>query len=818
MTYTSPAAYLDTSLKAFYDFGDSYLYKDISPTGVFVQNYIDPELDEEGNRIPVPDNSFSSNKTISVEPEILNHSVEIIQEFGVDVEPSFINTGFFIGDTSNITGHFNGRYSSLGANFESTAILIHKSRNFNPKQTSYILSHTKVSQGTEILFSCLNKNQNSGFEIGINDANKLYIEYPESYGTQTVTLNTINDNKNIYFLDVDLENNKAVLGRWDGFQEEIEEKAFYYQLCDCFKSTGMDWVIGSGVYRGEEGINFQDYPYKCTSFIDKFACFDGFLSRANKKDFVKSFYESLQYIPRVYEEYQGGIIGYNNVIDYTVSGIVEYQDVITGYKSYNVDYTSETYTELIGTVQKGESYYEYDSDFENNLKTGEENASGLYIAYTATEEIENVITGFEIGFTGASYVWSDQGVGAEPLYYHSGVSGKLYDVYRSEPIYADSREIIKERGSYIMSGEYPLQFPDGENGYGPTRYTFLGARDERDDYLEHYQGVNMFSINNFADIEVFNKFTPEAAISLSSDVEYEYKHISLYINGVSQTAGDLEFVNDGCNITQDKWDLTSGDFGIYEWPENNLDIGINKIYYNDQNISLLVDHPLIDIVSEQPGTGHYATFEQYSNSELFNLIVPGGSDKVFFNGQKLVEGKDYYFDSQDRFNLSNPSNFFEGVAGYFSIEKDFILDDDNLIFDKVRGTAVFDIANGSPCVPGSNVTYMNGIRLDPKAYIYHGDYDLITQNKSFIMETESNTVYNTSATYADTTPREMHLFEIPEFGPVWLLDNSVDEYGNIVDQYGNVKIPMDRRSFDRNEQFDLLIPSKKVVELSFEDQ
>lgn len=369
-----------------------------------------------------------------------------------------------------------------------------------------------------------------------------------------------------------------------------------------------------------------------------------------------------------------------------------------------------------------------------------------------------------------------------------------------------------------MSGAYPLQFPDGENGYGPTRYTFLGARNERDDYLEHYQGVNMFSINNFADIEVFNKFSPEAAVSLSSDVEYEYKNISLYINGLSQTAGNLEFVDDGCNLTQDKWNLISGDFGIYDWPENNLDIGINKVYYNDENISLIVDHPLIDIVSEEPGTGHFATFEEYSDPSSLNLIVPGGSDKVFFNGQKLVSGQAFYFDSEDRLNLTNPSNFYEQVDGYFSIERDFILDDDNLIFDKVNGKAVFNIVNSSPCVPGSTVTYMNGIRLDPKAYIYHGDYDLISQDKSFIMETESNTVYNNSAAYADTTPREMHLFELPEFGPNWALEDSVDEYGNIVDEYGNIKVSHQRRSRGRNQEFQIYLPSRKIIDLTFGDE
>lgn len=824
MSFTNPAAYSNTSLQSFFDFTKGDLYKDINPTELSIQNYLEPSLDENGEKIKLPDNKFDSQKVICSDLNKLNNSIELMQEYGIDVAPSYFNSGMFIGDSSNVTGHFSNNYSSLGANFNSSAVLIQNSREFMHGQSCYFFSHTKQSKGSEILFSSLNKNEDLGFEVGLNDANKLYIEYPETYGTQTLTLNTINDNKNIYYVEIDLINNKLVLGRWDGFQEIFEKKTCYFRACECFKSNGMDWVVGSGTYMGEDGINLNSEPYKCKGFIDKFAYFDGFISDATKEEFVRTFYENLEYSPRTYEKYQGGIIGYNNVIDHTVSGIVEYEDIITGYKNYNVDYDVTGISELVGDVSKGQVYYDFDSEFEASLKTGFTSTSGIYIEKQAEENLLSVVTGFVESTNTYSYSWSDEGPHSEPLYYHSGVSGKLYDVYRSEPIYAEEREIITDKGSYIMSGAYPLLFPDNENGFGPTNYTYLGARNKRVDYLEHYQGINTFSVDNFADIEVFNKFKPETAISLSSDLEYEYKNISLYINGVSQSWGPLEFVDDNCNLIQDKWELTSGDFGVYQWPEGSLDVGINKIYYNDENISLLVDHPLIDVVSGSPGTGVFVNEGSsfIDNGFVDQEISDEEFDKVFFNGQKLNKDIDYYYDSNDVLQLINSNGFFDDVTGWFHSEKDFIRDEDCIEHNKIRGLAEFDISYINPFIPGSNVSYLNGIRLDPKSYVSHGDYDLINPSKEFIMETESITVYNNTATYSDTDPPVMNLFQMPEFSEDWALEDTVDEAGNIVDAEGNIRVESSRRSASRGggdvaEANRGYLPSRKIVEIDFSE-
>ena len=823
MSYTNPSAYENTYLQAYYDFSHSGFYNNIANKSCYVYDSRPPEVDSSGNYIPRDEIYYNSDKAVVNNFQDYNSTIELIQEYGVDVELASYNSGFFIGDYSNVTGHFNQGYSSLGANFSGCAISINNSRNFTHGESTFIFSYTKKSKKPEILFSSINKYTNLGFEIGVNSANKLYLEWTEDYGSQVATLNTVNYNKNIYVVDIDTLNNKLVLSRWDGFEERLLSKSIYFEACECFKGNNLSWIVGSGTYRGDEGINYQDEPYKCESYIDKFLYFNGPLADHSKVDFIKSLYEQVDYLPRLYENYERGIIGYEKSIDYSVSGIVKYEDVITGYKNYIADYSQIISHEMKGSISAGDKYYELDTEYVDNLNVGgNPNISGIYITKTAPGNLSNVITGFNNTFENKQYSWSDIGISSEPLYYHSGIEGKLYDVYKYDPIYSEPGTFLKDNGEYMMSGVFPLIAPDGENGFGPTRYTYLGARNKRTDYLEHFQGINPFSINNFADIESFNKFDPAISVSFSSDLEYDYNKIALYVNGVSQSWGELKFIDDDCNTSQDRWELVSGNFGIYNWPIGNVDVGINKIMYNDNNISLLVDHPVVDVLEDVPSTGVWANYEMYSQwTGGFGKQIEK-ADKIFFNGQKLISGESYYFDEFDNFQMVDPDNFFGQSSGYFYSERSFYRDEDNTFHEIERGREMFDLKKEKPFIPYSNVSYLNGIRLDPKAHIYHSDVDLLEQGKAFIIETESFTTYNNSVTYSDQQPTEMNLYESPEYGENWALEYVLDDAGNIVDtSTENTKVIKNKQVRSRRSrkgsvtEKKLYENSKKIADIAF---
>jgi hypothetical protein len=808
MSYTNPSAYSNTYLQAFYDFTSGHYYNNVDNFDVSV--WSSSNLGYE--------NSYISDKAIMCDFEQSNDSIELIQEYGIDVELSSINSGMFIGDYSNVTGHFNSGYSSLGANFQDCALYIKNSRNFNHGSSTFIFSYTKKDTKPEILFSSINKDTDIGFEIGVNSANKLYLEWPEEHGTQVITLNTVNYNKNIYVIDIDININKLVLSRWDGFEEILLSKVVNFKNCDCFKGGNLDWVIGSGVYRGDEGINSQPEPYKCESYIDKFLYFNGFLAQDSKIDFIKSFYEKINYNPRLYEDINSGITGYNKVLDYSVSGVTGYADVITGYKEYSSNYTSLISEELRGNASIGDTYYEFDSSYQDNLnELGGPLTSGIYLEKITNSNLTEVITGFSSTEYDTEYSWSDVGVEKEPLYYHSGVSGKLYDVYRHEPIYADSREQLKEKGSYVMSGIFPIEHLYGEMGYGANKYTYLGARNKRTDYLEHFQGVNQFSIASFADIDIFNGFTLPFSITMSSDLSYDFNKIALYINGVSQSWGDLKFEDDKCSPNQDLWSLPSGNFGIYQWDEDDIKAGINKILYNDENISLTVDHPVVDVLTDIPSTGVWLDYEKYSSYETNNESLLPEGNKLFFNGQKLISGQSYYFNPDGNFRIIDSDGFFANASGYFHSESSFHEDLDSNYREVIRGLASYDINPVKSFIPGSCVSFLNGVRLDPKAYLYHSDVDLIKQGEGLIVETESFTAYNNSVTNQDQLPTEMELYELPKYDKNWALRNVLDESGNIVDISGSEKI-ITTRSTRRSSARDAVVyeNSKEISELTFD--
>ena len=133
-----------------------------------------------------------------------SNCLEILDVAGYNVDPVYENSGEFIGDDSNVTGHFLGGYSSLGANFSDCAIKVKNSESFTHGNSTFIFSQTKNTKDPEILFSSFDGDQ-KGFEFGLNSANKLFIQYKESHGPQMVTFNNVPDKKNIYAVSIDSE-------------------------------------------------------------------------------------------------------------------------------------------------------------------------------------------------------------------------------------------------------------------------------------------------------------------------------------------------------------------------------------------------------------------------------------------------------------------------------------------------------------------------------------------------------------------------------------------------------------------------------------
>ena len=83
MSYTNPSAYSNTYLQAFYDFTSGHYYNNVDNFDVSV--WSSSNLGYE--------NSYISDKAIMCDFEQSNDSIELIQEYGIDVELSSINSG-----------------------------------------------------------------------------------------------------------------------------------------------------------------------------------------------------------------------------------------------------------------------------------------------------------------------------------------------------------------------------------------------------------------------------------------------------------------------------------------------------------------------------------------------------------------------------------------------------------------------------------------------------------------------------------------------------------------------------------------------------
>ena len=627
--------------------------------------------------------------------------------------------GQILGNTLNATGHFSEGSGSKGFFFEGQSYInIADAGSQDYENYSFIFSQEKVSVDPEIIFSNFQNDINDpkGFEFGINAANKLYFEYINSSGSNVFTLNTIAHKKNIYSVEINKEAGRLNLSWWNPYEEDFDSQSFYIDSNYIIKSDS--WNIGSGSYSS----------MSCNGYVDRFLFFDNLVGSTEKELICRSMYQNMEYIDPVPGVISGAITGYSQTLDETVSGITGYETIITGYTGNEKFYERVTGYNLYGTAISGEYIYELDSDIYTNFDLYEESITGIYKVVEVDSPTYGV-TGFESGIKTESYYWDER-----PLYFYSGVSGELYKTYIDEPLTGDDFYYRTAEGSYSLSGKFPLVSFDGENGYGPRSHTYLGARNSLKDLIETQKGINLFSVNNFAGVNFLEKFKTQPLVFMPSDVDFNYEDAALYINGVSQSKGVVSTAIDGKK--QKYFYVENGSFAPI----------VNEVYehspfyaiYEDAHLSLIVDSPVVDVLS--PYSPQYLKIEQLSQylDAPFAEINPAGA-KVFFNGKKLYEGIDYINDG----GKLDPIGDLLQITGVYSTEGGWRFDDESLDVSRVTGYGEYDMSSAQPFIMGSIASSLNGIKLDPKSFIYHdSSIDLLSQGYAFIVENEMQDVYN----------------------------------------------------------------------------
>lgn len=741
--------------------------------------------------------NFSAGSTYENDYIISNHEDVspslLLKELRFGNEDSYNYSGQFKGDYSLATGHFVDGFSSRGANFDKKTYIEVKEKNANDTVAgTFIVSCEKKSQGTEILFSNYNKDSVNpkGFEFGINDANKLFFECNSSSGPRVFVLNNIPHKKNIFCVSVSADKSLVTLGWWDAYLQEFDNQTF--SVDPGYLKGSSDWLIGSGQYQGELGINYSSNGYPFDGYIDKFIHFDSALIDDDQKIIAKSFYENFNFIDETSGTFPTYVTGYTETLDSIVMGVTGYEMKITGYTPAETrEYKYITGKNIYGAVNIGDTYYTLDHEV-NTGGVKIDVATGIYNTLTATSYMPSEIIGFETGYKYETY----ESYPAQPMYYWSGVKGELYRTYNHSPLYSDPINYKLTDSYYNLSGNIPIVMSDGLNGYGPRSYTYLGARTPSLDFVETKKGINMFSINNFAGVSPKTKFK-NPVIEWEHDLSFGTEAVSLLVNGVTKQNGDIEEYEDE-NFDK-HFRVINGEFSVFE-PIYDQDFSILHLGYTDENLSLYIDDPVIDILQTGVGMSNQSLVitDTSEYGSPFSEIDP--TDKnVFFNGQKIYEGVDYTNSS----GKLNPIGDILNMTGTFHTTNDFNYDLDAVVTSSHSGLGAYDIHESSPFLIDSFVTYLNGIRLDPKAYIYHDkDVDLLDQGKDFIVENQSMQIY--------------HNYDIDRssFDPVseggivitgndFAIKGTANESGLVLDENHEVVFGALERSFDVDEITDI---------------
>jgi hypothetical protein len=234
----------------------------------------------------------------------------------------------FTGDSSG-SGFFNGQY-----------IEIKNSDNITSESATIIFSQKKTGSSNGIIFSHLDPDGPSGWEIGINEANKYYFkhfingtpyyDFLDCYmADQNMCAVSVGQNGTckLHRLNFSKKPKESIFDKYLTEEERKMKPQYYETDNETFYmpqhtiSNGQNWRIGSG-----------EFLYK--GYLDRFLYFDKELADEKIREFMNAIYTEVEYIEPVSGQVSGEITGYTKV-GVSVSG-----DISSGFTPVSSNYNS----------------------------------------------------------------------------------------------------------------------------------------------------------------------------------------------------------------------------------------------------------------------------------------------------------------------------------------------------------------------------------------------------------------------------------------------------------------------------------------------
>ena len=673
------------------------------------------------------------NKTI--EDLGLDNSLKIFYDFN-DYSGSYINSielgeSNYSGNIVNHNTNFTGQSSGSGF-FNGQYIEIENTSGIASENATILFSQQKTGTSNGVIFSHMDANGPSGWEIGINEANKYYFKNHVNGSPTHSTLPSYLHDKNICAFTIGefgfgelfrLNFEKPQLSNSvdELFQETTPESQIVYHQFDTQSfnvlshsvSNGSSWRIGSGEFLYE-------------GYIDYFMYFDQKLNDDQLRKIVHSMHSDYTITPEVSGTISGSVTGYA-ISGTEVSGEVGKPWVSTGQRDKTGYYTYESgieltgcvgisgivyvpYTgisEISGTNQIGQTIYREVHNLSNIFEitggftsTGLSNYessgdywhfsgnSGTFKGLSSTGPNDTIfgITGFDIvtvtGYTSGQKF---------EQYTTGSTSGKLYDVY--------TKSGIREPDiNYLATGEEIVYGSNTNPEYFADSISLIDQSNEEYFYEIVYDVDESETINNSSPISLNTKYN-----KLTSRLTgiFDPHYMNYAVNGVSSFTGLARLSKNEYNFPL--INIESGFFvsGSEVFPEVNLEQQDNALY--DIIHSGDKDNLVIDDVAD------------YSNRPFTDFDFANAD--VFLNGVKLYSGIDYI----DNGGFYPINNSIQVTGVYFT-------------YPKYSGAQSFTGYSEDPITldhaainPNSYFTFYNGIRQPQSNIIAHArSADLIS--------------------------------------------------------------------------------------------
>lgn len=608
-------------------------------------------------------------------------------------------SGRIYGDVDSFTGSYgSGNFNSGYVKVQNADVNLNSGAN---GPCTFLFSTKKSNTQAGVVFSNFGKNEDftnyynptSGWEIGFNQANKLYFRNYNRLQPTILTLNSIPTAENIYA--VNLSDGDVVLSHYNPVSAEFNVRGF--GVDGNFIRPSYDWYLGTGEHQ------YQGYMDKFLYFAEDFG--PGILA-----DVSRAIFQDTVVTPEISGSGSTLVTGYEPVPSGT-TGVLYYTGVLSGTTEFSRSGYSPTGTGITGFVDVGETYYELieaSTGFLNNNYPYGLNLYRNLIATSPGVRTTSITTGTS-GFVESGF---------NEVYMSSGVTGITSTGTGYNPLSGSFSYVIQRATTGVVDSAIHKYLPDTVSYIGIRGGGLNVTGGQTGDFMEIQSGINHEINNKLAGFGYMDEFQRNTYFIESGS------GLSLFLNGIEQFEG-VPLVTQN-EMYEDIYNVKSGDFfqsGAAAFQNT----------FESSSPSFNTDEVLYDVEQfGQKGQLHITGASQYAESP-FSQISPDET-QVFLNGQKIYSGIDY----KSAGGLFRPTGLIvsQGLTGIFTT-----------VPIPAGGSSLTGINrydhNFSPTYTLNSLNfYMNGVRQNPDQFIQHSTGVDLIETGINIMEPITTKVYN----------------------------------------------------------------------------